>query len=63
MEIGIAVPSIRDHSRTSLVLITRGKNRFFDEVEDRSVSPHVPSSNLLKQQAESKEANTAEKDF
>ena len=63
MEIGIVDPSIRDDSRTSWVLITRGKNRFFDELEDPSVSPHVPSSNLLKQQAESKEANTSEKDF
>ena len=39
------------------------ENRFFDELEDPSVSPRVPSSNLLKQQAESKEANTCEKDF
>ena len=61
--IEIAVPSMRDDSRTSWVLITRGKNRFFDELEDPSVSPHVPSSNLLKQEAESKEANTAEKDY
>ena len=39
------------------------ENWFFDEVDDPSVCPHVPSSNLLKQHAESNGANTSEKDY
>ena len=51
----IAIPSRRDHSTTSWVLISRGKDRFVDELHAPNVSRNVPSSESLSEQATSKE--------
>ena len=56
----VSVPSIKDHLTTSWVLISRGKNRFADEMEDPNISSDVSSVSLLKEQAESKSANASE---
>ena len=51
----IAIPSGRDHSTTSWVLVSRGKDRFVDELRTPNVSRNVPSSESLSEQATSKE--------
>ena len=53
--LGIAVPSKRDLLTTSLVLISREKNRFLDEVRTQNVSYIVPSAELLSERSCSKD--------
>ena len=50
--IEVSVPSVKDCSRTFWVLISRGKNRFVNEIEKTDISHNVPSSNLLREQVE-----------
>ena len=59
----IEVPSVQNRSDTSWVVITRGRNRFFDELDDSHVNPHVTSSTVLQHQANSKEADASEKEY
>ena len=56
----VTVPPRRDYSTTSWVLISRGKNRCVDEMEDPNISHNVSSINLLKEQADSKGARAPE---
>ena len=60
--IEVSVPSTRDFSLTSWVLISGGKNRFVNQMEDPSISHNVPSSDLLREQANSKEEESSDDD-
>ena len=60
--IEVSVPSTRNFKQTSWVLISTGKNRFVNQMEDPSISHNVPSSNLLREQANSKEEESSDDD-
>ena len=60
--IDVSVPSTRDPTQTCWVLISRGKNRFVNQMEDPDVSHNVPSSNLLREQANSKGEDNSDDD-
>ena len=55
-----AVPSKRDHLTTSRVPISRGKNRFVNEVRAPNVSHIVPRAELLSEQASSKDTESCD---